>query len=205
MKVLDGNGNGKVSHVLSGFQWLLDHHREYNIRVVNISVGATTDRKTNEHSPLYKMVGKLWDAGMVVIAAAGNEGPRKGSITSPGIHPKIITVGCSDDLRNYHSGRGPVPKSCVVKPEVLAPGANVVSCSNKLGYTIKSGTSMATPRVTGAMALLCEACPTLTNGQMKLCLKNSSKDLHLPKSQQGWGLLQIERLIKEGAFLFDKG
>lgn len=212
LKVLDRKGNGRMSNVLLGLQWLLDHHEEYKVRVVNISVGAISDKKTNEKSPLYTMIGKLWDAGMAVIAAAGNEGPSKGTITSPGIHPKIITVGCSDDfhpvrgkireLKNY-SGRGPVPKSCIVKPEVVAPGADILSCSNRIGnskkmYVTKSGTSMATPIVSGAMALLCEACPNLSNGQMKLCLKDSSKDLGWSKNRQGWGLLQIEALIKAG-------
>jgi serine protease AprX len=201
-----------MSNVLSGFQWLLEHHKEYKIRVVNISVGAVSDRRNNETSPLYTMIGKLWDAGLVVIAAAGNEGPKKGSITSPGIHPKIITVGCSDVFRSvnnrkeeiiHYSGQGPVPANCVVKPEVIAPGANILSCSNqiynpKMMYVTKSGTSMSTPIVVGAMALLCEACPRLTNGQMKLCLKESCKDLGYAKSRQGWGLLQIEQLIRVG-------
>jgi serine protease AprX len=214
LKVLDKEGNGRLRCILSGIDWILENHRKYRIQIVNLSVGALPEEGFDECSILLNKIGRLWDSGMVVVIAAGNEGPDKGSVTSPGIHPKVITVGSSDDAqvvsmrpkrKIHYSGRGPVPSSCVVKPEVVAPGANIVACNAQWRphtrikpYTIKSGTSMSTPMVSGAIALLLEVCPYLSNGQVKLCLKESCKDIGLPKNHQGWGLLQADRLVSAG-------
>lgn len=211
---MDKEGNGQLRYILAGIDWILENQKKYQIQIVNISVGALPEHGTDETSLLLDKIGQLWDCGMIVVIAAGNEGPEKGSITSPGIHPKVITVGSSDDAQIvalhpekmiHYSGRGPVLGNCVVKPEVVAPGANIVSCNYRWksngkakAYTIKSGTSMSTPMVSGAIALLLEACPNLSNGQVKLCLKESCKDAGLPKNHQGWGLLQADRLVSVG-------
>ena len=96
-----------------------------------------------------------------------------------------------------YSGRGPTA-ACICKPEIFAPVSNVVSCTNRDGqYSMKSGTSMATPVAAGAIALLLEKYPDLSNRDVKLRLKERAIDLKLPKNQQGWGFLDVERLLQE--------
>ena len=76
LKVLDRTGNGRKEDVLQAFRWILENKRYYGIRVVNISVG-TTCRRAEDHRVLIAGVEQLWDAGLVVVAAAGNQGPRQ--------------------------------------------------------------------------------------------------------------------------------
>lgn len=218
VKVLDKNGSGISSDVLAGLQWIIDNKDKYNIRIINLSVG------TNEiytEDPLVRGVEEAWNKGVVMTIAAGNNGPDRGSVTSPGISRKVITVGASDDnksvkiwgnvMENY-SGRGPTVE-CIIKPDVIAPGGDIISCltatlpekrikspNTKIvskNYIQMSGTSMSTPIVTGAIALLLEKNPKLKPNDIKLLLKKSSQTLNYSKNQQGWGLLNIERLLQE--------
>ena len=97
------------------------------------------------------------------------------------------------------SGTGPT-FSCIKKPDVVAPGSHIVSCcppSKGRGfyYSTKSGTSMSTPIVSGAVALLLSRYPSMSPREVKIRLKNSSTDLHLPHDRQGWGYLDIAKLI----------
>lgn len=205
VKVLDQKGNGYASDVLSGLKWIEEHKKEFNIRIVNISVGSYNRKGMSENSALVKGVNAAWDSGFVVVVAAGNMGPGRQTITTPGISRKVITVGCSDDDREVdvagsrmidYSGRGPT-SACVCKPDIVAPGCNVVSCSNQEGrYMVKSGTSMATPLVSGAIALLLEKYPDMSNKDVKLRLRDRCVDLERPQNQQGWGLLDVKRLVE---------
>lgn len=220
VKVLNHKGNGNANDVLEGILWIIRNKDRYNIRIVNISVGATTEKNGDEDSRLVKGVNSLWENGIVVVVAAGNNGPNPQSISIPGISRKVITVGASDDniatevsgsrASNY-SGRGPT-LACIRKPDIVAPGSNIVSCnglrsvSNDIlfskraekelnQYTSKSGTSMATPIVSGSIALLLSRYPELTNKDVKLKLRSSGTDLGYPSNKQGWGLLNIRLLL----------
>lgn len=204
VRILDGKGNGKSENMIQGIHWILEHQKQYNIRIANISIGASDNISPKQDNRLLQAVEELWDCGVIVVAAAGNRGPDKGSVTIPGTCPKIITVGAFDDfkgisvrgniIKNY-SGRGPTG-ACVVKPEIVAPGAHILSCKNaKNGYTLKSGTSMATPFVTGAIALLIACYPNITGKDVKLALYRSARNTGFPKEQQGWGLLNIPALL----------
>lgn len=205
VKVLDQKGNGFASDVLAGLKWIERHKEEYGIRIINISVGSFSKRGMSEDSALVKGVDAAWDAGLVVVVAAGNNGPGRFTITTPGISRKVITVGCSDDYKEVdvagsrmidYSGRGPT-STCVCKPDVVAPGSGIVSCANRLdGYAVKSGTSMSTPLVSGAIALLLEKYPKMTGRDVKLLLRERALDLGLPKNQQGWGFLDVAELLK---------
>lgn len=205
IKVLDQRGNGYASDVLSGLHWILDNRLRYNIRIVNISVGSFSKKNMSENSVLVRGVNHAWDEGLIVVVAAGNMGPQKGTITTPGISRKVITVGSCDDHKEVsvmgnrmvdYSGRGPT-SSCICKPDIVAPGFSVLSCTNQSGrYTRKSGTSMATPLVSGAIALLLEKYPFMTNRDVKLFLRERAVDLGMPQNQQGWGMLDIEQLLK---------
>ena len=208
VKVLDRRGNGSRQDVLRGIEFVISTRERYHTRILNISVGTLAEGKEDEE--LIQAVEDAWDAGLIVVAAAGNMGPRKESITSPGSSRKIITVGASDDeqieafprkgrILTGYSGRGPTC-ACIVKPELTAPGTGIVSCSSRYtftrqGYTVKSGTSMSTPVVSGAAALLLSLHPELSNLDVKMRMHESTVDLKLPGSRQGWGFLRIDRLL----------
>lgn len=223
IKVLDHRGDGNISDVLAGLQWIIDNREKYNIRVVNISVGTSAKDSLDENSLLVQGVNAVWDSGIIVVVAAGNNGPGPMSISTPGISRKVITVGSSDDnvsvevfgsrAKDY-SGRGPTPY-CIKKPDIVAPGSNIISCninrySSKVRgksqryqendypmmYTIKSGTSMATPVVSGAIVLLLSVHPELNNKEVKLKLRNSAVDLGQRWEKQGWGILNVKRLLE---------
>ena len=158
---------------------------------------GTTEKDARIHKALTDGVEKVWDAGLVVVAAAGNMGPKPGSITAPGSSKKIITVGSSDMITSAFpiSGRGPT-RECICKPDVVAPGQSIMSCAPRPGrYVAKSGTSMSTPRISGGIALLLEKYPELTNVQIKERLLRTAKDLGLPRNQQGHGLFQLQRFL----------
>jgi serine protease AprX len=217
VKILDENGKGNSFDVLAGVQWVLNNRDKYNIKIMNLSVG-TVDVGRND--PLIKAVEKAWDLGIVVVIAAGNNGPNKGTVTSPGISRKVITVGSSEDcgtawiagetVENF-SGCGPTSE-CIVKPDIVAPGKDIVSCLTKTfpklkrmdndfkpvdGHYVKmSGTSMSTPMVSGAIALLLEKYPYLYPNDVKLRLKKTANDLNYPRNRQGWGLIDINNLIE---------
>lgn len=210
LKVLDKKGNGNVRQVLEGIRWILENQGKYQIRIVNISVGMTSQSDYMEEEKLVNAVEALWDAGMVVVAAAGNLGPKESTITTPGISKKILTVGSSNDQyyvdvhgrkRKDYSGRGPT-KECVCKPDVVAPGTYIYSCNAKYRkerekpYIVKSGTSMATPIVSGAIADLLSKYPDMTNVEVKLRLRERCVDLGFLQNKQGWGLLDVKKLLE---------
>ena len=198
LKVLDRYGNGSQDDVLRALRWIRENRQQYRIRVVNISVGTTCNSKRN-HARLLESVEQLWDEGVVVVAAAGNQGPRPGSITAPGSSKKVITVGSSDLLEGHSaiSGRGPT-EECVCKPDIVAPGNKIMSCvpGKPYSYGVKSGTSMSTPLVTGAIACALEKNPALTNTDIKTMLMNSADDMGLPQNQQGWGKFNRRKFLK---------
>ena len=191
IKVLDEKGNGKKESVIHAMDWIEKNREKYNIRVVNISVGSTTQ---GENQDLIEAVEHIWDIGLVVVAAAGNLGPKRGSITAPGCSRKVITVGASDMVMENQgiSGRGPT-RECIV-----APGNGIISCAYKAGvssYAAKSGTSMSTPVVTGGIALLLEKEPGLTNLEIKKRLRDTAKDLGYAHNLQGWGFFHLPSFL----------
>lgn len=194
LKVLDHKGNGRYSHMSDAFQWLLSHKEEYQIRIVNISIGMPASSKKSYGSLLLSWVEQLWDAGLIVCIASGNDGPGPSTVTLPGTSHKIITVGSSDDFASPYSGRGPTSQ-CIVKPDLLAPGTGIRSCYKTDQYIKRSGTSMATPIVSGAIALYLEKYPASTNKMVKYKLRSSCDDLGFSPNHQGWGRINIEKLL----------
>lgn len=199
LKVLDKNGNGRREQVIRGIQWVIRHQREYAIRIMNISVGSV--REGNEQDrKLIESVEQAWDQGIVVVCAAGNLGPEPYTITAPGNSRKVITVGMSEERENWYSGCGPT-YSCVCKPDLVTPGSQIWSCNafyqaQRNYYCQKSGTSMSTPMISGAVALLLEKEPWLTNVEVKMRLKESARDLGMERNRQGWGQPDIPALLE---------
>lgn len=204
VKILDSKGNGNTENVVQAIDWLVQYKEVYQIRIVNISIGMVLQAESRERIRMLQAVEYAWDSGLVVVAAAGNNGPKENSITVPGISRKIITVGCFDDtkeqigksmLKPNYSGQGPT-EHCVVKPELVLPGTNVTSCSIYSSmYMRKSGTSMAAPMVSGSIALLLSKYPYFSPVDVKLRLYKRTVDLGLPLSKQGWGMVDIGKLL----------
>lgn len=197
-KVLDESGNGNVVNVKDAINWVIEKKDRFNIRILNISIGMFPDAKKKEQLDLLEIVEKAWDSGLVVVVAAGNNGPEKMSITNPGISPKVITMGAIRERRvqRYYSGIGPT-RECIMKPEILAPGQKIVSCKNESGsYTTKSGSSMATPVVSGVIALLLQKEPWLSPIDVKIRLYKKAQDMGLDKKLQGWGTINVPKLLQ---------
>lgn len=210
-KVLDREGNGNVENVLLGIEWIRKNREKYGVRIVNISVGTQPELKRSQKQLFLDAVEDLWDRGLVVVVSAGNYGPGKGTVAVPGNSPKVITVGVPDTEfpavtkrkeRVNYSGRGPTG-NCVVKPDVFAPGTGIISCNARYGkpgqhpYIMKTGTSMATPVVSGAIACLLSKYPDMTNVEVKLRLRESCT--RSPGTEAGWGMLNVERLMETSA------
>ena len=141
LKVLDANGQGNISHVIAALDWVVANKDAYNIRVVNLSVGAAI-RESYWTDPLTLAAKRAVDAGIVVVTAAGNLGrtaggvSQYGGITAPGNAPWVITVGASssmgtpernDDTVAAFSSRGPSYIDWSAKPDLVAPGTGTVS------------------------------------------------------------------------------
>jgi serine protease AprX len=208
LRVLDANGCGTDSAVIAAIQRAVQLKSQYNIRVMNLSLGRRVYESFTD-DPLNQAVEQAWQAGIVVVVAAGNSGRDNsygtdgyGTIGVPGNDPYVITVGAmdtrgtftaADDKIATYSSKGPTLIDHVVKPDLVAPGDKVVSLlapnatlvvnngnakvaptSGTAQYLKLSGTSMATPVVSGAVALLLDKDPTLTPDVVKARLMKSA-------------------------------
>jgi subtilisin family serine protease len=144
LRVLDANGNGTIGNIIAALDWVLQNHVQYNIRVVNMSVGAAI-HESAWTDPLTLAAKAVVDAGVVVVAAAGNFGknsvglPQYGGISAPGNAPWVLTVGGSstngtpnrgDDTIGTYSSRGPAYLDWTAKPDLVAPGTGTVSLAS---------------------------------------------------------------------------
>jgi serine protease AprX len=211
LKALDGEGHGTISMIIAAIDYAVANKDTLNLRVLNLSLGAAVTESYNT-DPLTLAAKRAVDAGIVVVASAGNLGkganglPQYGAIGSPGNAPWVITVGASshngtvlrqDDTIAAFSSRGPTMYDFDVKPDLVAPGHGTVSLSDpvSLFYTTKaqyllggllgtsytpyltlSGTSMAAPVVSGSVALMLQANPTLTPNLVKAILQFTSQE-----------------------------
>ena len=148
LKVLDETGAGYMSDVISALDWVVENHAAYNIRVVNLSVGAAVT-ESYETDPLTLAAKRVVDEGVVLVAAAGNMGrnalgqTQYGGITAPGNAPWVLTVGASshmgtltrtDDAIGGYSSRGPTAVDYLAKPDLVAPGTGIVSLSDPTSF-----------------------------------------------------------------------
>jgi serine protease AprX len=203
VRVLGATGVGYTSDVIAGIDWAVANRATYGIRVINLSLGHAVSEPA-AIDPLCQAVARAVQAGVVVVASAGNYGvtstgqPVLGGITSPGNSPFAITVGAidtagtvtrSDDTVAAYSSKGPSRYDLAVKPDVVAPGTRIVSLEAQGSYLSKNypswhiagagknayfrltGTSMSAAVVTGGVALLLDANPFLTPGQVKIALQ----------------------------------
>ena len=191
LDVMDDSGSGRTSDVIAATEWIYQNHEANDIKVVNYSLhGGGTAHFYDD--PLNKAVSKLWHAGIVVVAAAGNygkDGAPSGVLFAPGNNPFVITVGAidiggtarvNDDDRAPWSAYGRTQDG-FWKPEICAPGRMMVGpvpMSSTLavqkadkikspGYVELSGTSFAAPVITGIAAQILARNPDMTPDQVK--------------------------------------
>jgi serine protease AprX len=136
IKVLDEVGQGRTSAVIAGIAWAIAHKDDYDIRVLNISIGGNPVGPI-KHDPIAMAVEMAWQSGITVVCAAGNEGDfGSGGILSPGNDPFVITVGATDtrqtanvadDVVASYSSSGPTLFDEVAKPDLVAPGNRLIS------------------------------------------------------------------------------
>jgi len=210
-KVLDKNGDGIIENMIEGIEWILECKKHYDIRILNISIGMGEHADKDRMIRLLEKVDNACQSGLLVVCAAGNAGPKPMSLSPIGARQKVITVGCheggyfgeKENLCENYSGRGPSIYE-IKKPDVVAPGTDIISCNAfyerrglgyKNEYIAKSGTSMATPIVSGALALLLQKYPSYTNEQAKRRLQYTAKDLGEPWNKQGFGMVQVNSLL----------
>ena len=191
IKVAGANGLTDLGTIIQGLQWAADHQALYQIRVLNLSLGFQPSEST-VINPLDLAVQAVWNAGITVVASAGNAGPFNGTILSPGDDPLVITVGALDDMgaamastdgdeMTNFSSAGPTSPDGWVKPDLVTSGRSVVSLaapgstlvsnhpSAQVGtsYFTGSGTSFSTAITSGAVALVLADNPGLTPDQVK--------------------------------------
>lgn len=214
-KVLDSNGEGTIDSMRRGLLWVMKNRIHYQIRVLNVSLGIGTDGEKERMHELTEILDEMWRQGIVVVCAAGNNGPKEGTISPLGTSRSVITVGCHEggyfgarsDLCENYSGRG--SRSMLYrKPDVVAPGTDIVSCNVRWrgngrngyrdAYTRKSGTSMATPIVSGAAALYLQKYPYMNNEQVKRQMIYCARDVGDTWNKQGWGMLNLEEMCSTG-------
>src|SRR5574341_2377246 len=189
VRVLDEAGTGTYEHVIQGIQWVIAHKSDYNIRVMNLSLVSPV-QSPYWADPLNQAVMQAWANGITVVVAGGNGGPNAMTIGVPGNNPYVITVGAftdnytpndwSDDYLTSFSAAGPTLDG-FVKPDVVAPGAHMVSTmlpdsylarhheANRVAnqYFSMAGTSQAAATVSGIAALAVSKNPDLTPDQVK--------------------------------------
>ncbi|MET7479680.1 S8 family peptidase [Streptomyces sp. NPDC005648] len=201
-KVLDDTGSGDDSGILAGMEWAAQQGAD----IVNLSLGG---QDTPGIDPLEAEVNKLSEEkGILFAIAAGNSGPE--SIGSPGSAADALTVGAvdkSDKLADF-SSTGPALDGSI-KPDVTAPGVDITAAAakgsvidqevgeNPPGYLTISGTSMATPHVAGAAAILKQEHPDWTFSELKGALTGSAKGGKYTPFQQGSGRIAVDKAIKQ--------
>ncbi len=198
VRVIDSNGIATLSSVIRGIQWVVQNRKTYNIRVMNLSLGAPSSL-SYRMDPLAAAAEMAWFSGIVVTAAAGNAGPAVGTVVTPGIDPYLITVGAlddaetlttSDDAIAFFSSHGPTLDG-FSKPDLVAPGRKTVSLRvpgsyldlllpdriTDINYFRLSGTSMSAPVVAGTAALMFQKHPGMKSNHVKNLLLRTAHPL----------------------------
>ncbi|MGH9856845.1 MAG: S8 family serine peptidase, partial [Acidobacteriota bacterium] len=203
-KVLDNAGSGSVSNVIAAIDETIARRFELNIRILNLSLAVSGSSAGKDTFSV--AANRAVAAGIVVVVAAGNEGPGSATIGAPSAAAKVITVGAGADLgeRGFYladfSSRGPTADGRI-KPDIWAPGVRIQTSIATNRFRTVSGTSFATPFVTGVVALMLEANPDLRPAKVKsILLKSAEKWAPGGKSNEaGKGRLRAYEAITRAA------
>jgi cysteine-rich repeat protein len=201
-KVLDANGFGFSSAIIAGIEAAVDPNGDSDTGdhadVINLSLSGPGD----PDDPMSQAVDNATAAGVLVAVAAGNSGGY-GTIGSPGVARTALTVGATDEVPNpaYFTSGGPVASGYGLKPEIAAPGVSICAARAAgtalgptcldAGHVLLDGTSMATPHVAGAAALLRGIAPGLSPGDIKSLLVQNAVPMSFDPLRVGSGVLFI--------------
>jgi len=199
-KVLQADGSGRASDVMAAIEWAVDLGAD----IINLSLGSSGS--SDGADMLCEACDMAVAAGVVVCVAAGNDGPARRTIGSPAAARMAITVGATtaNGLVAEFSSRGPTADDRL-KPEVVAPGVDIVSVratGTRAGkqvnahYTSATGTSMAAPHVSGIIALLLEANKSASPQLIREALLHTASDLELDDYAQGAGMVVAEEALR---------
>lgn len=193
LKAVGAKGEGNTFQILQAMQWVFEHHKEKNIKVLNLSFGTDPIGVTSD--PLRLGAEALIKCGITVVASAGNSGPGKSTIKSPGTSPSVITVGGAAYSESgwgvaEFSSRGPAGEYS--KPDILAPSVNVLTTGSQTHYTEFSGTSMASPQIAGVCALILQAYPAYSPQKVKEVLLSGTLKLDCTANNCGRGFLNLD-------------
>lgn len=201
-KVLTDSGGGQESEIIAGMEWAA----KSGAKVVNLSVGGPD---SPGQDPMEEAVDHLTTTTRTLfVIAAGNSGPEPETVGSPGSATAALTVGAVDrhDRQADFSSRGPRIDDHAVKPELSAPGVGIAAAraagarfGTPVGvrYSTMSGTSMATPHVAGAAAIVAQQHPGWSPAQIKAALIGSAKQVTGNEFQQGSGRLDVGRAVRQ--------
>ncbi|TDC47395.1 serine protease, partial [Jiangella ureilytica] len=204
-KVLGDGGSGSSTGIIDGMEWAV----EQGARVVSMSLGGDP---TDGTDPMSSAVNRLSaESGALFVIAAGNAGPEAGTVAAPGAADSALTVAAVDkqDALAGFSSRGPRVGDAATKPDIAAPGVAIAAAraaGTGLGqpvddlYTAANGTSMATPHVAGAAAILAQQHPGWTGEQLKAALTSTAADLGDTAYETGAGQLDVDRATGQGVF-----
>ncbi|MET7704698.1 S8 family serine peptidase [Micromonospora sp. NPDC005413] len=201
-KVLSDQGQGNMSWAIDAMEWAATN----GARVVSMSLGA---QATDGTDPASQAVNRLTaTTGALFVIAAGNDGPGKNTVASPGTADAALTVAAvtKDDQLASFSSRGPRTTDRALKPDISAPGVDIVAArasGTSMGrpvderYTAANGTSMATPHVAGAAAIIAQQHKDWTASQLKPTLMSTAKDDGFTAYEQGAGRLDVARAVRQ--------
>lgn len=204
VKVLNKQGSGTTTQIVNGINWVIQNKATYNIRIMSMSLGSSGSSDGTDSISV--AVNNAVNNGIVSVVAAGNSGPDTYTIGSPAAAANAITVGAMADtgekgfsLASF-SSRGPTADGRA-KPDIAAPGVNIMAAKagTTTGYVAYSGTSMATPFVSGTVALMLSANGALTPSQVKSLLMSTAVDWGPSGTDidYGAGRLQAYEAIKQ--------
>ncbi|MEU7032821.1 S8 family serine peptidase [Streptomyces sp. NPDC046237] len=196
-KVLSDEGSGTESQIIAGMEWAA---KDIDAKIVSMSLGSREGSDGTD--PMAQAVNSLSaETGALFVIAAGNSG-APGTIGSPGAADSALTIGAVDsaDEAAYFTSQGPRFGDQALKPDLSAPGVDILAARSQLAsgtglYTTMSGTSMATPHVAGVAALLAEKHPDWTGAQLKNALMSSSKPLTDSAYALGAGRVDVAAAI----------
>lgn len=203
VKVLNSGGSGSTTTIINGVNFCVNNKATYNIRIISMSLGS--DGSSDGTDSLSTAVNNSFTAGILPVVAAGNAGPAAYTIGSPAAAANALTVCSLADpgekgfFVSSFSSRGPTADGRT-KPDICGPGHNVTSvqANSGTGYVTFSGTSMATPFVSGVAALMLDANNALTPTDLKSKITGTADDWRSAGTDidTGYGRMRAYEAVK---------